>query len=164
MDYYLYFDTHVALPRLQQLLTWKGPVQGAWIKKVNPMGVYSHFGQAEGAMIELQQLLEVNPFGQTVKRQFLMDPCVKFNLKVDELSYNKDGNYTGIETVLAALTTILSEAPGDALMLSPEDEIVLRRQSGKILLNPDCKFWNPARLSLLNLPYDLQPAERISWS
>lgn len=160
---FVYLDTPFPLAQLQQILHLKGPVQH-WSKRINPMGVFSHFGQAEGAVIELQQLLDVNRFGQTIRNTFQMNPSVKLNLRIDEMTYENDGQFAGLGSSLAALTSLFMEMPGDAVVVTENDDLILHRREGRIRLNTACGFWTSSRMSLLGLPFDGKALDAVSWS
>lgn len=127
-----------------------------WRKQLNPMGVFSHFGERPHAVLELQQVLDANRFGQAIRRNYAMVPSVKLNIRMD------DGQ--GIQSALEALAQLFLEVPGDVLMLSPDDVLLLRRHEGQLTLNSQSPFWSSEIVSYLGLPFDLLPLDKVSWS
>lgn len=155
ITYYLYTEGTLSPQRWMESLSRKGLVQ-EWSKRVNPMGVYSHLGKAEGLTLELQQVLQVNKFRQTVERLFQLNPSMKALFRVDESVTVKDG-LAGRVAMLQIVSAILGMETGQALVLAKSHEIVLRRKEGPLLLlNTEINLWTPLHLSQIQLPYELR--------
>ena len=49
-------------------------------------------------------------------------------------------------------------------LLSAQNEVVLQRKAGKLLLNTEWGFWNPFRISQISIPYKLDALPPPPWS
>jgi hypothetical protein len=136
-------------------LSRKGLIR-QWTKKMNVMGVYNHFGNGNGVVFEIQQVLRFSRSRDTVERLFQLQPTMKGIFHIDGTMVDKDGEMTGILEMLQIVAAILGLDSGDVILLSKDHDIVLRRSRGKLLLNSAWGFWNPSRSSQIHFPYEMQ--------
>ena len=153
IKYYFYFSaSHPPQPCAENLLR-KGLVQG-WLRKVNPMGVFSHYGQARGLVLEIQQILQYSKYPQTVERLFQIKSNMKAVFHIEDPSPPKQGPIEGTSTMVQIVSALLGMNTEDALLLSKHHDVLLRRREGMLLLNKEIGFWSPVHLSGIQLPYE----------
>jgi hypothetical protein len=156
MKQHFYIEGTSPLPQWMNLLSQRALVR-AWSKKINPMGVYSHYGHGDGVVLELQQILQYNKYSQTIERLFQLKPSVKGTFHIDESAIAAGGELTGMLVMVQMLSAILAMETGAAILLSADHDILLLRREGLLLLNADSGFWTPSRLAHIRLPYERRP-------
>ena len=156
MKCHFYIEGTRSLPEWMHLLYRKAAVRG-WSKKINPMGVYSHYGHGTGVILELQQILQYNKYSQTIERLFQLKASGKGIFHIDESDVTTGGELTGIASMVQMVSMMLAIEEGAAILLSADHDILLRRHDSLLLLNADSGFWTPSRLASIQLPYELRP-------
>jgi len=163
MDFFLYLQTPVFAPQSVAFLQRFDGI-GAWTQRINPMGVFTHQGIGAGLIVEVQQVLQTNRFAAAIERTFQISPSLKFLFRIDEFQYAKGGQYAGMTCMLQACSFLLSVITGDAVMLSEDHQLVLQRKNNGLLLNTEWGFWNPFRISQIDLAHELRPVPPAHWS
>jgi hypothetical protein len=156
LDFYLYVSDPVFLNQLISRFQLKNPNE-IWSRKLNAFGVFTHVRSGDAMVLEVQDLLNENPFLPTIKHLLPENATLKFHFIVDEFQYDKDGDYAGILPMLQKCSSVLQELSGDAVLLSANHDVVLRRENRRLTLNSNTDFWNPYRVSQLPLPNHLEP-------
>ncbi len=156
MEFHFYFSTAQPLIKLKERLTGMQVIH-SWEQKINRFGVFDHIGASNGMRVKAFDILSANSFRNRFQRHLAFDPSHKLHFIVDEFQYEKDGNYTGVMSMLRACSCLLEAIPGEAVLLSHENDILLKRRGHQITLNSQSGFWNPYRISKLDLPFHLQP-------
>ena len=156
MKYHFYIEGTRSLPEWMNLLARKDFVRG-WSKKINPMGVYSHYGRGIGVVLELQQVLKYNKFCRTIERLFQLKPTGKGIFHIDESDLATGGELRDIPSMVQMLSVMLTIEAGAAIVLSDDHDILLRRREDLLVLNADSGFWTPSRLTHIRLPYERRP-------
>jgi hypothetical protein len=155
VKYYFYAEEPNPLSLWTDVLSRK-TLAREWSKKLNPMGVYSHYGHGTGVIVELQQILQFNKYRKTIERLFQIQPSVKGIFHTEEPTAGTEGESTGIITMVQILSAILALEIGGAILLSADHNIILRKQGNILLLNSDFGFWTPSRLANIHLPCELR--------
>ncbi|MGK7905374.1 MAG: SitI3 family protein [Hormoscilla sp.] len=93
------------------------------------------------------------------RRQAFIQSMFGFAPTVDVwfwLDKNED-YYLGKQTLLQAVMLLLSEMPGDAVLLINYETIVLQRIGGTLIFNQELGTWSNEELASVKLPYYQQP-------
>ena len=72
-----------------------------------------------------------------------------------------DDHEIGINNMIKTVMAIMQKLKEDMILLFDDDEILLKRTSGNLVVNSDTDFWDTYSLSITDMPYKKKPIEML---
>ncbi len=161
MDYSLFTETTQPLEAALETLL-KNQVIDRVTQNINAMGTFSHGGISPGLFVQAHYVIHADPLRRRVELQCGFVPTIHFLFCVDDFVYEKAGHHTGITTMLRGCSQLVKTLAGDAMLVDPDFNPLLERKHNLVSLHTDAGFWNPFRISQVDLPHRLnQPLEDV---
>lgn len=115
-------------------------------------GLKADPGRLVGTGVVIYASME-SELGQSILREaFNFSPTISLAFRVDKF----ENWEAGVSTTIRAALELLSQTQGDAVLLFNGEEVVFLRTKGEFILNNGWNFWNPSRLALVALPYEMR--------
>lgn len=70
-----------------------------------------------------------------------------------------DDHNIGIENMIKAVFSLMQKLKEDMILLFNDEEIILKRTSGELVLNSDTDFWDTYNLSITDISYKKESLE-----
>jgi hypothetical protein len=94
---------------------------------------------------------------ELIEDEFGFVPRVQVSFRID-----RDGDADAARLrIIRACGALLQAGRSDAVLLFNDDNVVLLREQGRLLLNRELGFWSEARRALLGLPHELEDIPHI---
>lgn len=72
-----------------------------------------------------------------------------------------DDHEIGINNMVKTVLAIMQKLKEDMILLFDDDEILLKRTSGSLVVNSDADFWETYSLSIADMSYKKEPIEML---
>lgn len=87
-----------------------------------------------------------------INDEFHFTPTVRVTFRLDKF----DDMEIGKIKFLRGTLELLRQAPGDAVLLFNNEDVILQRTGGRLILNDKSSFWTPEHLSEVKLSYEMR--------
>ena len=87
-----------------------------------------------------------------INDEFHFTPDVRVTFRLDKF----DDMEVGKIKFLRGTLELLSRTPNNAVLLFNNEDVILQRVGGRLILNDKSSFWTPEHLSEVRLPYEMR--------